>query len=119
MIQFKEIWGSEFRPLISCNLIYERLEDQKLNTRHQSVLQNYLDDLERLVADLEHFDNSVERQMALYHLRSLLSFIKLDAGISEDEPTSQTFWRESKVRNLLFRLSELGAESLLVTRERS
>lgn len=83
--------------------------------REEDILLDYLDNLERLVTNLENLDNSVERQLAQYHVRQLCS-IKNWTEVSEVGPTSQLCWE--KVLSITRRLSVLGAESLLRSPER-
>ena len=85
-----------------------------MNTEQQSILLDYFDILERLVTNLENQKNSVERQLAQYHLRQL-ALIKIRTGLSEDGPTSLEL--EMKRIQTLRRLSDLGAETLLTSRK--
>lgn len=84
-----------------------------------SIQLDYLDSLLKIVDLLELSDNSVERQRSLYYLRQL-STIKISAGDSGDGPTSlfcQVKLTE-KQEDLFHRLSNLGTESLLTSKER-
>lgn len=82
------------------------------------ILLEFLENLEKTVSSLGKLENSVERQTALFHLRSLC-FIKKSAVVSEIGATSllsETI-EETRLR-ILRTLSNLGTESLLDSGER-
>lgn len=83
-----------------------------MNRNESEILLEFLENLEKTTSSLEKLENSVERQTALYHLRSLL-FIKKSAVVSEIGVTSLSEDIEATRQRIFRTLSNLGKESLL------
>lgn len=83
-----------------------------MNRNESEILLEFLENLEKTTSSLEKLENSVERQTALYHLRSLL-FIKKSAVVSGIGVTSLSEDIEATRQRIHRALSNLGKESLL------